>query len=62
MVIPPPTSPPGARDGGICHTVKSPGLWGIETDHDDAYVAEVGAEEKETLADMLRVMGIEVTD
>lgn len=47
----------------IAHTVTSPGLWGIETDSDSDYLEHhVGSEEKETLADMLREMGIEVTD
>lgn len=56
------TIPMGTDGGGICHTVKSPGLWSIETDSADDYIAEVGDEEKATLTDMLRTMGIEVTD
>lgn len=41
---------------GTCYIVnelRSPGLWGIETDSDDSYLAEVGAEEVTQLRDML---------
>jgi len=34
--------------------VRSPGLWGIESDSDDAYFAEVAAEEAEQLVEDLK--------
>ena len=39
--------------------VRSAGLWGIESNHDD-YVQEIFEEEKAQLIDTLREMGIEV--
>ena len=41
-------------DDGWRMEVRSPGLWGIESDSDDAYFAEVAAEEAEQLVDDLK--------
>ncbi len=51
-------------DGGfILHTVETPGLWGIESDSDEAYVQEVFREECSTLVKMIQQLaGIELVD
>jgi len=41
-------------DDGWRMEVRSHGLWGIESDSDDAYFAEVAAEEAEQLVDDLK--------
>ena len=42
---------------GICQTISSGGLWGIESDSEDAYFAEVAQEELHSLADLLTELG-----
>lgn len=50
------------RINGIAETITSAGLWGIESDSDESYVAEVYAEELETLCDMLKALGFTEAD
>jgi len=42
---------------GVVQTVRSGGLWGIESDGDSAYKASVEAEEKVALAEILASLG-----
>ena len=44
----------------VAQPITSPGLWGVESDAGDEYIASVYAEECETLAIMLAAMGITV--
>jgi len=46
----------------VTQTVTSPGLWGIESDSGAAYLDEVYADECESLAAMLRAIGVTVTE
>ena len=39
--------------------VRTPGLWGIESDSDQSYIAEVGKEEQAELAEMLEALNVE---
>ena len=38
--------------------VRTPGLWGIESDSDESYIAEVGKEEQDELNDMLEALNV----
>ena len=53
-----------SRGGGhrVVHTIYTPGLWGIESDSDESYFREVEDEELDTLAAMLKAMGIPEAD
>lgn len=42
----------------VRHYVRTPGLWGIESDSEDAYKREVAEDELYILMDMLKTMGI----
>lgn len=44
----------------ILHEVRSPGLWGIESDSGDDYLAEVFGEESHVLEEMLGALGVRV--
>jgi hypothetical protein len=46
----------------VTQTVTSPGLFGIESDSDEAYLDEVFAEECASLAAMLSAIGVTVTE
>jgi hypothetical protein len=46
----------------VVQTVESPGLWGIESDSDEAYLDEVYAEECGNLAEMLKTLGVAVSE
>lgn len=49
--------------GYIPQTIKSPGLWGIESDSEEGYFAEVFDDECAVLEDMLKELGkIEIVD
>jgi hypothetical protein len=43
-------------------TIRTPGLWGIESDSGDDYIAEVAGEELDQLNEMLAALGIDTTD
>ena len=45
------------RLGGVCQTIKSGGLWGIESDSSEDYIESIYKEEKEDLSDMLQSIG-----
>jgi hypothetical protein len=45
----------------VSQSVTSPGLWGIESDSDEAYLDAVYAEECANLAAMLAAIGVTVT-
>ncbi len=49
-------------DHFVAQTVKSPGLFGIESDSDDDYLDEVFAEECASLSQMLSALGVTVTE
>lgn len=42
---------------GISQRIKSPGLWGVESDSDQEYLNEIGREELSQLRDMLAELG-----
>lgn len=42
---------------GVCQTIRSGGLWGIESDSEDSYFSEVGAEELNDLRNQLEALG-----
>ena len=42
---------------GVCQTIRSGGLWGIESDSDDSYFQEVEQEELTSLRGILHTMG-----
>jgi hypothetical protein len=46
--------------GHILQKIESPGLWGIESDSGDDYLASVFQEESDILADMLAELGVKV--
>lgn len=50
------------RESGVCviQEIISPGLWGIESDSDAAYLDDVYAQECDILTDMLTALGYEV--
>lgn len=47
-------------DYGIAHHIRSPGLWGIESDAGDDYLGEVFDEECAELEHMLTALGVKV--
>lgn len=47
----------GTDRGWIIQTLTTPGLWGVESDSDQSYLDEVGAEEVETLWGMAEALG-----
>jgi hypothetical protein len=51
---------PCKAGGTIRQTITSPGIWGIESDSGDDYMATVFQDECEQLAEMLEAMGITV--
>jgi hypothetical protein len=54
---------PTSQGGTIEHTVESPGVWGVESDSDKAYIDEIFAEECSVLAEMIEALGnVELTD
>jgi hypothetical protein len=46
--------------GAILQTIKSPGLWGVESDSGEEHFNEIFQEEADTLAGMLRELGVKV--
>jgi hypothetical protein len=42
---------------GVCHTITSGGLWGIESDSTPDYLSEIGQEEIEQLQEILQALG-----
>jgi hypothetical protein len=42
---------------GTIQTIRTPGLWGIESDSDDAYFKEVTEQEYEELLGILETLG-----
>lgn len=48
---------PAGKDHGIVQTITSGGLWGIEDDSSEDYLAEVGLEELVELKKQLTVLG-----
>lgn len=42
---------------GVSQQITSAGLWGVESDSGDDYLAEVGAEELQQLAEQLKALG-----
>jgi hypothetical protein len=42
---------------GVCQTITSGGLWGVESDSDRSYLSEVEQEEVEQLKAILRSLG-----
>lgn len=53
---------PSGQGGYITQVISSPGVWGVESDSDKAYIAELFDEECNTLASMLDEMGLTVVD
>lgn len=53
---------PTKQGGYITQRIESPGLWSIESDSDESYLAEVYAEECAQLAEMLTRLGVTVED
>lgn len=51
---------PLGKDHGVLQAISSPGIWGIEDDSGDEYLNEVYAEECDTLATMLKALGVKV--
>jgi hypothetical protein len=47
---------------GTCQTIRSAGLWGIESDSDDGYRREVEEEERENLLGILESLGFDVRE
>jgi hypothetical protein len=43
---------------GMIQTLTSPGLWGIESDSDKEYIAQVAGEEYAALRDVLKAVGV----
>jgi hypothetical protein len=42
---------------GVCQTITSGGLWGIESDSTPDYLSEIGQEEIEQLQEILQELG-----
>ena len=42
---------------GVCQTITSGGLWGIESDSTPDYLSEIGQEEIEQLQEILQALG-----
>lgn len=49
---------PGGSGGGF--EVSSPGLWGVESDSDPAYLAEIEREQRGEIADTLAALGLRI--
>lgn len=47
--------------GTVLQTIKSPGLWGVESDAGEEYIESVYQEECNILTSMLESLGVEVT-
>jgi hypothetical protein len=47
---------------GTVQTLKSGGLWGIESDSDEAYIEEVALEEYNGLRDVLKAVGVSTSE
>lgn len=45
---------------GVHQTITSGGLWGIESDSDEAYKRELEAEQRDELASILETLGLAV--
>lgn len=41
----------------VVHTFRSAGLWGVESDSDESYIADLYAEQKADLLDSLKTLG-----
>lgn len=54
--------PHGSDGDSIVHAIQSPGVWGIDSRSDEDYLNEVFADECDTLASMLRALGVEVQE
>lgn len=52
----------GLGEAAIIQAIESPGLWGIESDSDPAYLDEVFQEEVRTLRHMLAQLNVAVVD
>lgn len=52
---------PSDQGGYITQHIKSPGLWGIESDSNETYFNEVAQEEKEQLKDMLKELNVDLS-
>ena len=48
---------PIGSDSFACYELTSPGIWGVESDSDAAYIAEIYADEKTQLRDALKAIG-----
>lgn len=46
---------------GTRQTIRTPGLWGIESDSDNGYRREVEEEQREELLDLLNSLGFDTT-
>jgi hypothetical protein len=42
---------------GVCQTITSGGLWGIESDSDHEYLVEIGQQEVDQLKAILQTLG-----
>lgn len=51
---------PKEGGGGIVQTIRSPGLWGVESDSEDEYLRQVGGEELDQLEEMLSMLNVNV--
>ena len=49
----------GTENDEFLHTIKSPGIWGIESDSGVEYLQEIAQDELVTLCDMLREMNVD---
>lgn len=51
-----------AGDAVMVRTVESPGLWGVESDSDAAYLADIFRDETAVLRNLLKALGVTVID
>jgi len=54
--------PPEWNGTGVCETIRSGALWGIESDSEVSYMHGVGEEELSQLGDILRALGFSAED
>lgn len=47
---------------GTLHTLRSAGLWGVQSDSDESYLVEIGNEQIDELADTLKEFGFTVAE
>jgi len=47
---------------GIVQTLTSGGMWGIESDSDEAYIEDVALEEYDNLRDILKAVGVSTAE